>query len=78
VVKTVALNVDQTFSLDGLPAVVFEVKDGKAAFIHSDCPDQICVHSGFLGAVGQTAACLPNRAAIKIRGDVSDGVDAVA
>ncbi|GHU88362.1 hypothetical protein FACS1894202_04300 [Clostridia bacterium] len=76
VVMTVPLDAGKVFSLDRLPNVTFEVKDGKIAFVHSDCPDQICVHSGFLSVSGQTAACLPNRVAIRVRGKTPDMVDA--
>lgn len=67
------LDVDQVFSVEGLPQVVFEVRDGQAAFICSDCPDQVCVRTGFIGQDGQTAACLPNRALLRIQGEPSEG-----
>ena len=79
VVMTVPLDQDQVFSLEGLPQVVFEVRGGRAAFIHSDCPDQICVHTGFIGESGQLAACLPNRVALRIGGEGGgDAPDTVA
>ncbi|GHV05811.1 hypothetical protein FACS1894217_03330 [Clostridia bacterium] len=74
-VTTVKLNENKSFSLDELPNVGFEIQNGKIAFVYSDCPDKVCIHSGFLGTPGQAAACLPNRVSIKIRG--ADGVDAV-
>lgn len=40
--------------------------DGTIAFEESDCPDKLCIHSGRLGMVGQSAACLPNKIIIKI------------
>lgn len=76
VVMTVNLDEDSTFSVEGVPHIVFQVKDGRIAFIQSDCPDQICVRSGFIGTSGQSAACLPNGIAIRIQG--SDGPDTVA
>lgn len=63
------LNTDYTFSIEQLPQVVFEVRDGNIAFVQSDCPDQVCVHTGFLGQPGQFAACLPNRISIRIDGE---------
>lgn len=49
------------FSYPQNPAVVFTVtKDGAIAFASSDCPDQVCVHSGQLKRAGDYAACLPN------------------
>ncbi|MCL1987829.1 MAG: NusG domain II-containing protein [Firmicutes bacterium] len=60
ITETVYLNEDRLFSLDAAPSVVFEIRNGEIAFVQSDCPDQICVHAGFLSRPGQTAACLPN------------------
>ena len=39
---------------------------GAARFELSDCPDQICVRSGFLALPGQMAVCVPNRTALLI------------
>jgi len=48
------------------PSMQFIVSDGGAAFVCSDCPDQICVRSGFLSLPGQMAVCVPNRASLLI------------
>ena len=59
-VYNAALDRNRTFSVYGLPEIVFEVRDGQIAFIKSNCPDRICINTGFLGRAGQVAACLPN------------------
>ena len=67
--KTVNLSTGEnsTFSIPGKENVVFHLyEDGTIAFEESDCPDQICVHSGKLHIVGQSAACLPNALILKI------------
>ena len=67
--KTVNLSSGEnsTFSIPGNENVVFHLyEDGTIAFEKSDCPDQICVHSGKLHIVGQSAACLPNALILKI------------
>jgi hypothetical protein len=71
---------DREFSLPGYEHVVFSLKDGALAFLSSDCPDQICVKSGYLSRAGQTAACLPNRFTIRVvsKKKSSDAIDAVA
>jgi hypothetical protein len=74
--KTADINADAIFSMPEKPNVVFEVKNGAIAFISSDCPDKICVHTGFIKHGGQFAACLPNGVVLRIMG--ADGVDAVA
>ena len=74
VVLAMDLSVDGYFVLESLPAVRFEVRDGHAAFAESDCPDQICVRTGFLNRPGQMAVCLPNRVSLTVAGD-GDGPD---
>lgn len=66
IVRTVDLNTDCTFTISELPNIVFEVKESKIAFIESDCPDKICVKTGFIDKPGQTAACLPNKTVLHI------------
>ena len=78
VAAAVPLNRNQVFSIPQRPQVRLEVRDGRCAFIHSDCPDQICVNTGFIGTPGLTAACLPNRMVLRIAGDGGDAPDIVA
>ena len=59
-VKIVPLNIDQLFYVEERPHIVFEVRDGAIAFVKSDCPDQVCVHTGFINSPWHVAACLPN------------------
>lgn len=66
---------ERTFSLPQNEHVIFHLyKDGSICFEESDCPDKICIHSGRLSHVGETAACLPNKIILKITsdGDKSD------
>lgn len=68
-VKTVLLNTEkeETFQIKESDHVVFHLyADGSISFEESDCPDQICVKTGRLRYVGQSAACLPNNIIIKI------------
>lgn len=68
-VETVDLNtgVDKTFSIPQDKDVIFHLyKDGSIAFEESDCPDKICIKTGKLKTVGETAACIPNKIFIKI------------
>ncbi len=68
-VKTISLKhaKDETFTLPQDDHVVFHLfSDGSICFEESDCPDKVCIRSGRLRHVGQTAACLPNKFIIKI------------
>lgn len=42
--------------------------DGSVSFRHSDCPDQVCVHSGKIRRDGEQIACVPNQILVKIVG----------
>jgi hypothetical protein len=66
-VETVDLTKDQQLSVSAVPAILLAVKDGRIAFIKSDCPDKTCIESGYLGEVGQNTTCLPNKTTIRIR-----------
>lgn len=43
-----------------------ELSPGMACVLHSDCPDKICVNTGWLSESGQTAVCMPNRITVTI------------
>lgn len=75
VVERLPLDKERDFTVPGLPEVRLAVRGGACGFMNSDCPDQICVHSGFLRTPGQTAACLPNRVVLRIAADDA-GLDA--
>lgn len=47
---------------------------GRIRFADADCPDRLCVDTGWLTKKGQTAVCLPNKTIIVIEG-ASDEVD---
>lgn len=58
---------EKIFSIPQEPNVVFELdKEGNIRFVSSDCPDKICVNTGKIHIVGQSAACLPNGIVVKI------------
>ena len=67
---------DRTIDLDGHNVIVLS---GKTAVMQSaDCPDQVCVHIGWLSRSGQSAACVPAGIAVQVTGETDDGIDAVA
>lgn len=41
---------------------------GRIRFESSDCPDKICVNTGWLTSVGDSAVCLPARVSIVVSG----------
>jgi hypothetical protein len=55
---------------------VILIEKGRARFEEADCPDRLCVKTGWLEDNGDTAVCLPNKTIIRIEGEKS-GVDVV-
>lgn len=47
--------------------IIIEIKSKKVHFKTSDCPDKICVNTGWLSRPGQTAVCLPNKLSIILK-----------
>jgi hypothetical protein len=48
---------------------------GRICFMEADCPDRVCVNTGWISRPGQVAACLPAGVVIKIIGTDDDEVD---
>lgn len=49
---------------------------GRIRFTEADCPEKICVKTGWLTKPGQLAVCLPNSLIIKIEGSNQAEIDA--
>lgn len=71
------LQEDCIITLETEPVVTLEVKDHKIRFIDSKCPDGTCEKMGFLSNVGDTAACVPAKTIVTIKGTDDSGIDAV-
>lgn len=66
------LDKDRIITLEENPHVEIQVKNGSVGFIASDCPDKVCIKSGFLNRGGQSAACLPNKVMVVVSSEVND------
>ncbi len=49
--------------------LTLEVREGRIRFSESDCPDRVCVNTGFISVNGQVAACVPARILVRITGE---------
>lgn len=69
---------DTTFDIDynGSTNTV-EIKDGKIRVLKADCPDNTCVHMGWLSSSAMPIVCLPNHLVIEFAENNSE-IDAVA
>lgn len=54
-----------------------EVKEGAVRVRESDCPDQLCVLSGWIRHPGEVVVCAPFRVAVRILGGAETGPDAI-
>jgi hypothetical protein len=68
----------RTFTVAGARGfMVLEVLDGKIAVTRADCPNQICVNTGWRGQAGDVIVCVPNKAVVKIHAEESREIRAV-
>lgn len=63
------------FSIADHGVNVIEYQDGRVRMKESDCPDQICVQSGWISMPQQQIVCLPYRVVVKIAADSPADVD---
>lgn len=57
---------------------VLVIEDGATRMERSDCPDQICVHTGCISRAGQSIVCLPNQVSVRIESSPDAEVDAIS
>lgn len=51
--------------------------EGRVRFAEADCPDKVCVQSGWVGRRGSIAACVPGGVILKATGNPDAGGDPV-
>lgn len=63
------LGKDARFTVEGvLGDSTIEIQDGKARFVSSPCPDQICIHVfGWIEKEYQLSFCLPNQILLEVQ-----------
>ncbi len=50
-----------------------QIQNGRIRVLDAECPDQTCVHMGFLSDTGLPIVCLPNRLVIQYADMEVDG-----
>ena len=61
------MNKDMTITVHGtIGNSIIQIKDGKARFLDSPCPNKICVKSGVISKDSEWVACLPNQIFIRV------------
>jgi hypothetical protein len=71
------LDVDATFGVESLGYhYTIQTGGGRIRFATADCPDKVCVQTGWISRPPQVAACVPGHLLLRITGD-SGGVDVI-
>ena len=72
-----ALAENQTFEIEYEGRInVVQIEDGRIRMLEAECPDQTCVHMGWLNSGAMPIVCLPNHLSIEYAASGND-VDAV-
>ena len=58
-------NTTKTVTTD-LGTNLIEIKDGRVHVEEADCPNQDCVHQGWIDAAGEQIVCLPHKLTVDI------------
>lgn len=61
-------SVEKDYTFSPKDGTEITVKNGEIGFSSACCKDKLCIKSGWLSAKGQTAACLPERVVVTIKG----------
>ncbi len=56
----------KTIKISGQYATTIIAEHNRICFLDSNCPDEVCVKTGWLSKVGDLAVCLPNKIIIKL------------
>lgn len=76
-IKTVDLNIDQTFTVNGYNGEIYiEVKNEKIRVNEEQSPLHLCSKQGYISSSLETIVCLPNKIVIQI--ESNDSLDTIA
>ena len=54
---------------------VIKIHNKGAEVIEADCPDHVCIDTGFKDRAGDMIVCLPNKVAVEIKGNTEVEID---
>lgn len=77
-VMTLDLAKDGIYPVEPLGGrMLVEVSGGAVRVLESDCPDQVCVLTGWVRRPGEMIVCVPNRVVVQVTGAAEPGPDAI-
>jgi len=62
----------ERITVEGKYTDIILVEKGRIRFENANCPDLVCVKTGWLSEKGDLAVCLPNQTIIKIEGETEE------
>ncbi len=69
VVQKLKLNEPGDFAIQGIEGQVhLKVDNGRVAIVEADCPNRICVRTGWRFRSGEVIVCVPNKTIVRILG----------
>lgn len=72
------LREERTVEIRGVQgALRVQVRSGKVAVTDADCPNHVCVRTGWRSRAGDVIVCVPNKTIVRILKEEQKGVDAV-
>lgn len=74
-IRTVDLFLDSLIEI--ADALVLQVEDGAVRVVKANCPDQICVKTGWISSPGVPIVCIPNRIMIVIPRKNDQAIDVI-
>ena len=60
--------VENEYTVSPKEDIEIRIANGEIGFTHAPCRDKLCIRSGTLTSKGQTAACLPEKVVVIIKG----------
>ena len=66
-VKEADLSDNGEFAVNGIENVTFEIKDGSIRIKENDCPDKICVKTGWINKTHERIICMPKKLIVEIK-----------
>lgn len=57
--------------------VRIQIRDGKVAVVFAECPNKVCVRTGWRSRSGESIICVPNRVIVRILGEETNVIQGV-
>jgi len=77
--ETVSLNKEKIININQNGKInVVHVHDGGVEVEDANCPDDVCVETGFINTKSRTIVCIPHKVQVKIVGGSGSQIDTIS